>query len=223
MKCLKTLFTKTSKKRKLHRSTFGERYTSLSPRPQRCRGGGGAEAKRGAVARETRRRTAVLPRPRAFRGHGPRGRPAGTAGGSAPPPPGGSRMEAPRSARQNRWGRGGRHVPRCHETRRGSHFEKTPGGHRSNGAQPPGTGRPHARRARAGKHVLPEGAGPGERLLPGRPSAGHAEACGLVTEVGARCSPPLSPGFQVVGMWSRPFGHSLHSFESTRHVNRQAA
>lgn len=68
-----------------------------------------------------------------------------------------------------------------------------------------------------------EGAGPGERLLPGRPSAGHAEACGLVTEVGARCSPPLSPGFQVVGMWSRPFGHSLHSFESTHHVNRQAA
>lgn len=69
-------------------------------------------------------------------------------------------MEAPRSARQNRWGRGGRHVPRCRETRRGSRFEKTPGGHRSNGAQPPGTGRPHAGRARAGKHVLPGRRGP---------------------------------------------------------------
>lgn len=69
-------------------------------------------------------------------------------------------MEAPRSARQNRWGRGGRHVPRCRETRRGSHFEKTPGGRRSNGAQPPGTGRPRAGRARAGKHVLPGRRGP---------------------------------------------------------------
>lgn len=39
--------------------------------------------------------------------------------------------------------------------------------------------------------------------------ASHAGACGLAREVGARWSLPLSPSFQVVGMWSRHFGHSL--------------